>query len=102
MTHEHLREIDPSTLSPTELRERLSWRDQHQPEVIAHERALEAQRRLDAQMQDAHEGYIAAGGDSADWPAVEQEMRDELVRNEARAQAEAARAESLRQMRANF
>jgi hypothetical protein len=28
MNHRHLEEVDPSTLSPTELRERLSWRDE--------------------------------------------------------------------------
>jgi hypothetical protein len=33
-THKHLEEIDPSTLSPTELRERLTWRDEHPAEVI--------------------------------------------------------------------
>jgi hypothetical protein len=102
MTHPHLREIDPSTLSPEALRERLVWRDQHQPEVIRHEHAEKARQRLDVQMRDVHERYIAAGGDVADWPVVEREMRAELVRDEARATAAAARAESFRHMKSNF
>ena len=46
MTHKHLQEIDPSTLSPEELRERLRWRDEHPAEVIRAEREREVQRRL--------------------------------------------------------
>jgi len=46
-THKHLEEVDPSTLNPTELRERLTWRDEHPAEVIRAEREREAQRRLD-------------------------------------------------------
>jgi hypothetical protein len=100
--NKHLEDVDPSTLSPEELRERLSWRDQHPAEVTRAERDRAARQRLDAQMRDAHEGFIAAGGDSADWPAVEQEMREELIADQTKAAAEAAHAESFRRMARNF
>lgn len=102
MTHRHAEEVDPSTLSPTELRERLQWRDQHPAEVIRAEREREARRRLDAQMQDARDGFLRAGGAEADWGEQEKRIRDELTTAEARQAAETARAESLRQMRRSF
>jgi hypothetical protein len=102
MTDKYLEEVDPNTLSPDELRARLAWRDEHPVEVTRAERAREGQRRLDAQMQDAREGFIAAGGSPADWPAVEKEIRAELMLDEARATAEAAHAASFRRMQRNF
>ena len=102
MTHKHLQEIDPSTLSPEELRERLSWRDAHQPEVIRAEREREAQRRLDEKMADAKDGFLLAGGEEKDWAKQEKQIRAELVADEAKAAAEAARAASFEQMRKSF
>ena len=65
MTHnKHLEEVDPSTLSTEELRERLTWRDEHPAEVIRAEREREAQRRLDQKMQNARDGFLLAGGDA--------------------------------------
>ena len=102
MTHKHLEEVDLSTLSPTELRERLAWRDRQQPEVVRHQRQLEGRQRLDEKLQDAREGYLNAGGGLKDWPAHERQLRDELVRDEAKAAAEAAHAEAWRQTKSNF
>jgi hypothetical protein len=103
MTHnKHLEEVDTNTLSPEELRERLTWRDEHPAEVIRAERGREAQRRLDQKMQSARDGFLLAGGDAKDWPKHERQVRDELVRNEAKAAAEAAHASALRQMKSSF
>ena len=102
MTHKHLQEIDPSTLSPEELRERLTWRDEHPAEVIRADREREAQRRLDQKMVNAREGFLLAGGDAKDWPKHERQVRDELVRDEAKTAAEAAHASAFRQMKSNF
>ena len=102
MTHKHLEDVDPATLSPTELRERLQWRDQHPAEVLRAEREREARRRLDAKMQDARDGFLRAGGTEADWTKQEKRIRDELTTAEARQAAETARAASLRQMQTNF
>jgi hypothetical protein len=102
MTHKHLQEIDPSTLSPEELRERLTWRDENPAEVIHAKREREAQRRLDQKMVNAREGFLLAGGDARDWAKQEQQIRDELVRDEAKATAEAAHAAAFRQMKSNF
>jgi hypothetical protein len=98
----HLEEVDPGTLSPEELRERLTWRDEHPAEVIRAERAREAQRRLDQKMINARDGFLVAGGDAKDWPMHERQVRDELVRNEAKTAAEAAHAAAFRQMKSNF
>ena len=100
--HEHLREVDPGSLTPEEIKERLRWRDEHQPEVIRHEREREAQRRLAQKMEDARDGFVAAGGDGEDWGAWEKEIRDELVRDEAKSAAEAAHAAAFRQMWSTF
>jgi hypothetical protein len=102
MTHKHLEEVDLSTLSPEEIAERLRWRDAHQPEVIRHEREREARRRLDEEMQNARDGFLLAGGDAKDWPKHERQVRDELVRDEAKTAAEAAHASAFRQMKSNF
>ena len=102
MTHKHLEEVDPSTLNPTELRERLAWRDENPTEVVRAEREREAQRRLDQKMVNAREGFLLAGGDVKDWAKQEQQIRDELVRDEAKATAEAAHAAAFRQMKNNF
>ena len=102
MTHKHLEEVDPSTLAPTELRERLTWRDEHPAEVIRAERERAAQRRLDEKMAAARDGFLLAGGDVKDWPSQEKQIRDELVADEAKAAAEAAHAAAFRQMRNNF
>jgi hypothetical protein len=102
MTHRHLEEVDPSTLDPTELRERLAWRDAHQPEVVRYEREREAQRHLDQKMADARDGFLLSGGDVKDWPSVEQEIRAELVRDEAKAAAEAAHTAAFRYMKSSF
>jgi hypothetical protein len=32
--NKHLQEVDPNTLSPEQLRERLSWRNQHPAEAL--------------------------------------------------------------------
>jgi hypothetical protein len=101
-THKHLEEVDPSSLSPTELRERLTWRDEHPAEVIRAEREREAQRRLDQEMVNARNGFLLAGGDAKDWAKQEKQIRDELVRDEAKAAAEAAHASAFRQMKSNF
>jgi len=100
--NKHLEEVDPSTLSPEELRERLTWRDEHPAEVIRADREREARRRLDQEMVNAREGFLLAGGDARDWAKQEQQIRDELVRDEAKATAEAAHAAALRQMKSNF
>ena len=100
--NKHLEEVDPSTLSPEELRERLTWRDEHPAEVIRADREREARRRLDQEMVNAREGFLLAGGDARDWAKQEQQIRDELVRDEAKATAEAAHAAALRQMKNNF
>jgi hypothetical protein len=102
MAHKHLEEVDPSTLSPEELRERLTWRDAHPAEVTRAEREREAQRRLEMKMQDARDGFLLAGGDVKDWPKQEKQIRDELIRDEAKAAAEAAHAAAFRQMKSNF
>ena len=102
MAHKHLEEVDPSTLSPEELRERLTWRDEHPAEVIRAEREREAQRRLDEKMVNAREGFLLAGGDVKDWAKQEQQIRDELVRDEAKATAEAAHAAAFRDMARSF
>jgi hypothetical protein len=102
MTHKHLQEVDPSTLSPEELRERLRWRDENPAEVIRAEREREAQRRLDQKMVNAREGFLLAGGDARDWASQEKQIRDELVRDEAKSAAEAAHTAAFRQMRNNF
>jgi hypothetical protein len=102
MTHKHLEEVDPSTLSPDELRERLTWRDEHPAEVIRAERERAAQQRLDEEMVNARDGFLLAGGDARDWAKVEKQIRDELVRDAAKAEAEAAHAAAFRQMRNNF
>ncbi len=98
----HLEEVDPGTLSPEELRERLTWRDEHPAEVIRAEREREAQRRLDQKMINARDGFLLAGGDAKDWPKHERQVRDELVRDAAKAEAEAAHAAAFRQMKSNF
>jgi hypothetical protein len=100
--NKHLQEVNPSTLNPTELRERLTWRDEHPAEVIRAEREREAQRRLDQKMVNARDGFLLSGGDARDWPKAEKQIRDELVRDEAKAAAEAAHASALRQMKSNF
>jgi hypothetical protein len=102
MTHRHLEEVDPSTLSPEELRERLTWRDEHPAEVIRADREREAQRRLGQKMQNARDGFLLAGGDAKDWPKHERQVRDELVRDEAKAAAESAHAAAFRQMKSSF
>jgi hypothetical protein len=102
MTHKHLEEADPSTLSPTELRERLTWRDEHPAEVIRADREREARRRLDQKMVNARNGFLLAGGDAKDWAKHERQVRDELVRDEAKTAAEAAHASAFRQMQRNF
>jgi hypothetical protein len=102
MTHRHLEEVDPSTLSPEELRERLTWRDEHQPEVIRHEREREAQRRLDQKLTHARDGFLLAGGDAKDWAKQEKQIRDELVRDEAKAAAEAAHAAAFMRTKSAF
>jgi hypothetical protein len=99
-THKHLEEVDPSSLSPTELRERLTWRDEHPAEVIRAEREREARRRLDQEMVNARNGFLLAGGDAKDWAKQEKEIRDELVRDAAK--TEAAHASAFRQMRKSF
>jgi hypothetical protein len=101
-THMHLEEVDPSTLNPTELRERLTWRDEHPAEVIRAEREREAQRRLGQKMVNAREGFLLAGGDARDWAKQEKQIRDELVREEAKAAAEAAHTAAFRQMKSSF
>ena len=53
-------------------------------------------------MADAREGFLLAGGDARDWAKQEQQIRDELVRDEAKATAEAAHAAAFRQMKSNF
>jgi hypothetical protein len=98
----HLEEVDPGTLSPEELRERLTWRDEHPAEVIRAEREREAQRRLDKKMADAKDGFLLAGGDAKDWAKQEKQIRDELVRDAAKTEAEAAHAAAFRQMKSNF
>jgi hypothetical protein len=102
MTHEHLQEVAPGSLSPDELRERFAWRDAHQPAVVRHEREREAQRRLDQKMINARDGFLLAGGDAKDWPKHERQVRDELVRDAAKAEAEVAHAAAFRQMRNEF
>jgi hypothetical protein len=102
MTHKHLEEVDPSTLSPEELRERLTWRDEHPAEVIRAERERAAQQRLDEEMVNAREGFLLSGGDAQEWAKVEKEIRDELVRDAAKAEAEAAHAAAFSQMKRTF
>jgi hypothetical protein len=102
VTRKHLQEIDPSTLSPEELREHLAWRDEHPAEIIHAEREREAQRRLDQKMVNAREGFLLAGGAARDWAKQEQQIRDELVRDEAKATVEAAHAAAFRQMKNSF
>ena len=102
MTHKHLQEIDPSTLSPEELRERLTWRDENPAEVIRADREREAQRRLDQKLTHARDGFLLAGGDAKDWAKQEKQIRDELVRDAAKAEAEAAHAAAFRQTRNTF
>ncbi len=102
MSSKHLEEVDPSTLGPTELRERLTWRDEHPAEVIRAEREREAQRRLDQKMVDARDGFLLAGGDAKAWPSQERQIRDELVRDEAKTAAEAAHAAAFSQMKSSF
>ena len=102
MIHKHQEEVDPSTLSPTELRERLTWRDEHPAEVIRAEREREARRRLDQKMINARDGFLLAGGDAKDWAKQEKQIRDELVRDAAKTEAEAAHASAFRQMKSNF
>ena len=98
----HLQEIDPGTLSPEELRERLTWRDEHPAEVIRADREREARRRLDQKMINARDGFLLAGGDAKDWAKQEKQIRDELVRDEAKTAAEAAHASAFRQTKRNF
>jgi hypothetical protein len=100
--NKHLAEVDLSTLSPEEIAERLRWRDAHQPEVIRAEREREARRRLDEEMQNARDGFLLAGGDAKDWAKQEKQIRDELVRDAAKAEAEAAHAAAFRQTRNTF
>ncbi len=103
MTDErHLQEVDPATLSPEEITERLRWRDAHPAEVTRHEREREAQRRLDQKMADARDGFLLAGGTEEEWKRQEKQIRSELVSDEAKAAAEAARADFARQMQRNF
>ena len=102
MTREHLQEIDPSTLSPEELRERLTWRDENPAEVIRADREREAQRRLDQKMVNARDGFLLAGGDAKDWPKHERQVRDELVRDEAKTAAEAAHVAAFRRIKSTF
>jgi len=102
MIHKHQEEVDPSTLSPTELRERLTWRDEHPAEVIRAEREREARRRLDQKMINARDGFLLAGGDAKDWAKQEKQIRGELVRDAAKTEAEAAHASAFRQMKSNF
>ena len=102
MTSKHLEDVDPNTLSPEELRERLTWRDEHPAEVIRAEREREAQRRLDQKMINAREGFLLAGGDVKDWAKQETQIRDDLVRDEAKTAAEAAHAAAFRQTIKNF
>ena len=102
MTHKHLEEVDPNTLSPEELRERLAWRDEHPAEVISAERESEGRRRLEKEMANARDGFLLSGGDVKDWPSAEQEIRAELVRDEAKAAAEAAHTAAFRHMKSNF
>jgi hypothetical protein len=102
MTHKHLEEVDPNTLSPEELRERLTWRDEHPAEVIRADREREARRRLDQEMANARDGFLLAGGDANDWAKQKKQIRDELVRDEAKAAAEAAHAAAFRQTKSNF
>ena len=94
MTHKHLEEVDPNTLSPEELRERITWRDEHPAEVVRAEREREAQRRLDQEMANARDGFLLAGGDARDWAKQEKQIRDELVRDEAKTAAEVRAASS--------
>ena len=102
MIHKHQEEVDPSTLSPTELRERLTWRDEHPAEVIRAEREREARRRLDQKMINARDGFLLAGGDAKDWAKQEKQIRDELVRDAAKTEAEAAHASAFRQTKNSF
>jgi hypothetical protein len=102
MTHKHLEEVAPSTLSPEELRERLTWRDEHPAEVLRAEREREARRRLDQKMINARDGFLLAGGDAKDWPKHERQVRDELVRDEAKTAAEAAHVAAFRRMKSTF
>ena len=103
MTEErHLQDVDLSTLSPEEIKERLTWRDAHPAEVTRYEREREAQRRLEMKMADARDGFLLAGGDAKDWPKQEKQIRDEQIRDEAKAAAEAAHNAAARSMWRNF
>lgn len=102
MTHRHLQEVDLSTLTPEEIKERLHWRDEHPAEVLRAEREREAQRRLDAQMQDARDGFLLAGGTEEEWKRQEKQIRGELISDEAKAAAGAAHNAAARTMWRNF
>ena len=53
-------------------------------------------------MVNAREGFLLAGGAVKDWAKQEQQIRDELVREEAKATAEAAHAAAFRDMARSF
>jgi hypothetical protein len=53
-------------------------------------------------LRDAREGFLLAGGEDKDWPSQEKQIRAELVRDEAKAAAQAAHAEAFGQTKRNF
>jgi hypothetical protein len=100
--HKHLEEVDTSTLSIEELTERLKWRAEHPVEVARYERELEARRRVDAEMEDVHEGFLASGGTEEEFKRQEKAFREEIVRERTKEFTEGARAEFARSMWRSF
>ena len=48
------------------------------------------------------DGFLLAGGDAKDWPKHQRQVRDELVRDEAKAAAEAAHAAAFMRTKSAF
>lgn len=102
MNHKHLMDVDPNTLSPEELKERLAWRDAHPAEVLRHEREQNAQRALDRRMEVIRESFLASGGTEEEFRRVRGSMREEIASEDAKALADRARAAQARQVWSNF
>jgi hypothetical protein len=95
-------EEGPDAMTFEEVTAALDWRDANKPEAIELERNRQAQRQVDETMEDVRAAYLEMGGTEEDYKRLEKDLRQEVIGERAKAAAEAARAESQRQMWRSF
>jgi hypothetical protein len=93
---------DPDSLPLEERKAELEAAKRDPVKAVRATREREARRQLDAQMRDARDGFLLAGGTEEEWRRLEKQIRSELISDQAKGAAEAARAASRREMSRNF